>query len=66
VVSQQNLKAVASYTIQALHQDVTRLKTQLDLLQPLYDGFDAGLTTASGASAGRGSHTLLADTVFDL
>ena len=66
VVSRQNLKAVAGYTIQALQQDGPRFKTQLDLLQPLYDGFDAGLTTSAGASAGRGSQTLLADTVFGL
>jgi hypothetical protein len=66
VVSRQNLKAVAGYTIQALRQDGPRFQPQLDLLQPLYDGFDAGLTTASGASAGRGSQTLMADTVFGL
>ncbi|MGY3089267.1 hypothetical protein ACVWYF_002307 [Hymenobacter sp. UYAg731] len=66
VVSRQNLKAVAGYTIQALQQDGTRFKPQLDLLQPLYDGFDASLTTSAGASAGRGSQTLMADTVFGL
>ena len=66
VVSRQNLKAVAGYTVQALQQDGTRFKPQLDLLQPLYDGFDANLTTAAGASAGRGSQTLLASTVFGL
>ena len=59
VVSRQNLKAVAGYTIQALKQP------QLALLQPLYDGFDASLTTSAGANAGRGSQTLTADTVFD-
>ena len=66
VVSRQNLKAVAGYTIQALRQDGPRFKPQLDLLQPLYDGFDANLTNSAGASAGRGSQTLMADTVFDL
>ena len=66
VVSRQNLKAVAGYTIQALQQDGTRFKAKLDLLRPLYDGFDANLTTSAGASAGRGSQTLLADTVFGL
>lgn len=66
VVSRQNLKAVARYTVQALEQDGPLFKTQLDRLRPLYEGFDAGLTTSAGASAGRGSQTLLADTVFDL
>ena len=66
VVSRQNLKAVAGYTVQALQQDGARFQPQLDLLQPLYDGFDANLTTAAGASAGRGSQTLLASTVFGL
>ena len=66
VVSRQNLKAVAGYTIQALKQDGTRFQPQLALLQPLYDGFDASLTTSAGASAGRGSQTLTADTVFGL
>ena len=36
------------------------------MLRPLYDWFDANLTTSAGASAGRGSQTLLADTVFGL
>lgn len=66
VVSRQNLKAVAGYTIQALKQDGAQFQPQLALLQPLYDGFDTGLTTAAGASAGRGSQTLLADTVFGM
>ena len=66
VVSRQNLKAVAGYTIQALRQDGKQFQPQLDLLQPLYDGFDASLTSSAGASAGRGSQTLLADTVFGL
>ena len=66
VVSRQNLKAVAGYTIQALRQDGKQFQAQLDLLQPLYDGFDANLTTQAGASAGRGSQTPLADTVFGL
>jgi hypothetical protein len=66
VVSRQNLKAIAGYTIQALKQDGNQWQAQLDLLQPLYDGFDANLTTQAGASAGRGSQTLTADTVFDL
>ena len=35
-------------------------------LQLLYDGFDTGLTARAGASAGRGSQTLTANTVFDL
>lgn len=66
VVSRQNLKAVAGYTIQALQQDSSRLKPQLDLLQLLYDGFDAGPTKASGASDGRGYQPPMADTVFGL
>ncbi|GAB3852711.1 hypothetical protein GCM10028822_20730 [Hymenobacter terrigena] len=66
VVSRQNLKAIAGYTIQALEQDGKQFQPQLDLLQPLYDGFDANLTTSAGASAGRGSQTLTADTVFGL
>ena len=66
VVSRQNLKAVADYTIQALRQDGKQFQAQLDLLQPLYDGFDANLTTQAGASAGRGSQTLLTTTVFRL
>ena len=66
VVSRQNLKAVAGYTIQALQQDGKQFQPQLDLLQPLYDGFDANLTSRAGASAGRGSQTLTADTVFGL
>ena len=66
VVSRQNLKAIAGYTIQALKQDGKQFQPQLDLLKPLYDGFDASLTSSAGASAGRGSQTLLADTVFGL
>jgi hypothetical protein len=66
VVSRQNLKAVAGYTIQALEQDGPLFKTQFDRLRPLYDGFDTGLTASAGASAGRGSQTLMADTIFGL
>lgn len=66
VVSRQNLKAIAGYTIQALEQDGKQFQPQLNLLQPLYDGFDANLTTQAGASAGRGAQTLTADTVFGL
>ncbi|WP_310392607.1 hypothetical protein [Hymenobacter sp.] len=66
VVSRQNLKSIAGYTLQALRQDGERFQAQLDRLQPLYDGFDTGLTIQAGASAGRGSQTLQADTVFDL
>ena len=66
VVSRQNLKAIAGYTIQALEQDDAQWKPQLALLQPLYDGFDANLTSRAGASAGRGSQTLTADTIFGL
>ena len=42
VVSRQNLKAIAGYTIQALEQDGGRFRPQLDRLQPLYEGFDTG------------------------
>ncbi len=66
VVSRQNLKAIAGYTIQALEQDGAQWQPQLALLRPLYDGFDANLTTSAGASAGRGSQTLTADTAFNL
>ena len=66
VVSRQNLKSIAGYTLQTLQQDGKRFQPQLDLLQPLYDGFDISLTTSAGASAGRGSHTLLTDTVLGL
>ena len=55
VVSRQNLKSIAGYTLQTLQQDGKRFQPQLDLLQPLYDGFDISLTTSAGASAGRGS-----------
>ena len=66
VVSRQNLKSIAGYTIQALEQDGKQFQAQLDRLQPLYDGFDTGLTARAGASAGRGSQTLTADSAFDL
>lgn len=66
VVSRQDLKAITGYTLQALVQDGKQWQTQLDLLQPLYDSFDAGLTTQGGASAGRSSQTLLAETAYKL
>ena len=66
VVSRQNLKSIAGYTIQALGQDGKQFQPQLDRLQSLYDGLDTGPTARAGASAGRGSQTLTADTVFNL
>lgn len=66
VVSRQNLKAIAGYTIQALQQDGKQFQPQLGLLQPLYDSFDAGLPARAGASAGRSAQTPTADTVFGL
>ena len=65
-VSRQNLKAIAGYTIQALQQDGAQWQPQLARLRPLYDGFDANLTSQAGSSAGRGSQTLTAETVFGL
>ena len=49
-----------------MRQDGKQFQPQLDRLQPLYAGFYTGLTARAGASAGRGSQTLTADTVFDL
>jgi len=66
VVSRQNLKSIAGYTLQALRQDGKQFQPQLDRLQPLYTGFDTGLTARAGASAGRGSQTMTTDTIFDL
>lgn len=66
VVSRQNLKSIAGYTLQALRQDGKQFQPQLDRLQPLYAGFDTGLTARAGASAGRGSQTMTTDTIFDL
>jgi len=66
VVSRQDLKAIAGYTLQALRQDGPRFQPQVALLQPLYDGLDTGLTARAGAGAARASHTLLAETVFGL
>lgn len=66
VVSRQDLKSITGYTLQALQQDGNQWQTKIDLLQPLYDSFDTGLVGQAGASAGRGSQTLLAETVFRL
>ena len=66
VVSRQDLKSIAGSTLTALKQDGAKWQTKIDLIQPLYDGFDAGLVGRAGATAGRGSHTLQADTVFGL
>ena len=49
-----------------MKQDGKQFQAQLDRLQPLYDGFDTGLTARAGASAGRGSQTLTADSAFGL
>ena len=65
-MSRRNLKSITGYTIQALKQDGKQFQAQLDRLQPLYDGFNTGLTAPAGASAGRGSQTLTADSAFDL
>jgi hypothetical protein len=66
VVSRQDLKSITGYTLQALQQDGAQWKEKIDLLQPLYDSFDTGLVGQAGASAGRGSQTLLAETAFGL
>ena len=66
VVSRQDLKAITGYTLQALQQDGNQWQTKIDLLQPLYNSFDTGLVGQAGASAGRGSQTLLAETAFGL
>ena len=66
VVSRQDLKSILGYTLQALLNDGDLWKTKINLLQPLYDGFDAGLTGKAGAVAGQGQQTLLAETAFEL
>ncbi|GAB3874557.1 hypothetical protein GCM10028824_27990 [Hymenobacter segetis] len=66
VVSRQDLKSITGYTLQALQQDDKQWQEKIDLLQPLYDGFETGLVGQAGASAGRGSQTLLAETAFGL
>lgn len=66
VVSRQDLKAITGYTLQALAQDGAQWQAKLDLLQPLYDSFDTGLTAQGGASAGRSAQTLLAETAYQL
>lgn len=66
VVSRQDLKAITGYTLQALNNDGAQWQNKINLLQPLYDSFDAGLVGQAGASAGRGSQTLLAETAFGL
>jgi hypothetical protein len=68
VVSRQDLKSIVGYTLTALKQDGAgnEWKEKIDLLQPLYDNFDAGLVGRAGATAGRSSHTLQAETVFRL
>ena len=66
VVSRQDLKSVFSYTLTALKQDGARWQEKIDLLQPLYDGFDAGLVTNAGAAAQRSGQSLQADTVYRL
>ncbi|MBC7447951.1 MAG: hypothetical protein H7330_07810 [Hymenobacteraceae bacterium] len=66
VVSRQDLKSIVGYTLTALKQDGARWQEKIDLLQPLYDTFDAGLVGHAGAGAGQRSHTLQADTVFRL
>lgn len=66
VVSRQDLKSITGYTLQALAQDGKQWQDKLAILQPLYDGFDAGLTTQGGASAGRSAQTLLAETAYTL
>lgn len=66
VLSRQDLKSIVGYTLEALKNDGAKWQEKIDVLQPLYDGFDAGLTTQAGASAGRGSQTLLAETVYKL
>jgi hypothetical protein len=66
VVSRQDLKSITGYTLEALRQDGPQWQAKVALLQPLYDGFDAGLTGQAGAKAGRGAQTLLAETAFRL
>ena len=66
IISRQDLKSVLGYTINALKQDGAKWQAKLDLLEPLYDDFDTGLTARAGAGAQRAGQTLLADTVFGL
>jgi len=66
VVSRQDLKAMLGYTLQALLNDGALWQAKIDLLQPLYAGFDARLTGKAGAQAGQGQQTLLAETAHRL
>lgn len=66
VVSRQDLKTVVGYTLQALGQDGRQWQQKINVLQPLYDSCDTGLTTKGGASAGRSAQTLLAETAYQL
>jgi hypothetical protein len=66
VVSRQDLKSIVGYTLQALLNDGAQWQLKTDILQPLYNGFDAGLTGKAGALAGQGQQTLLAETAYKL
>jgi len=66
VLSRQDLKSILGYTLQALQNDGDKWQAKITVLQPLYDGFDTGLTGKAGALAGRGSQTLLAETAYKL
>ncbi|MDO7877131.1 hypothetical protein Q5H93_20465 [Hymenobacter sp. ASUV-10] len=66
VVSRQDLKSILGYTLQALLNDGDLWQKKIDIIQPLYDDFDAGLTGKAGALAGQGQQTLLAETAYRL
>jgi len=66
VLARQDLKSILGYTLQALQNDGAKWQTKSDILQSLYDNFDAGLTGKAGALAGQGSQTLLAETAYKL
>ena len=66
IVSRQDLKSITGYTLQSLKNDGAQWQDKIDLLQPLYDGFDTGLVDRAGAKAGQGAQTLLAETVYRL
>lgn len=66
ILSRQDLKSVLGYTIAALQQDGAKWQAKLNLLQPLYDGFDTTLTAHAGAGGQRAGQTLLTETVYRL